>query len=99
MAYTREFWEEQKFNENDHSFGEGAPFTNKRRRRLQRMPFYMNLIVLNHHKNVTNNLRELKDTEDIEQGKQNSLLSLLETDDKKFIYRFSDKLIKDSENR
>ena len=101
MAYTREFWKQQQFNENDHSYGEGVPFTDKRRSSLVTFPFYHNILVLNHHKNVTGDLREYKErttdesTQSLQslQNKNNSLLELLNTEEKRFLFKFSNNVI------
>jgi glycosyltransferase involved in cell wall biosynthesis len=56
IMFTKDFWVDQKFDESVSS-GEGSQLMKGRELKCVRIPFYFNLIVLNHKDNHTGRLR------------------------------------------
>ncbi|MHB1952387.1 MAG: glycosyltransferase [Sulfobacillus sp.] len=63
MGYTKEFWQENPFNETKTNCGEGIEFLSGRREKVVIFPFTFNIIALTHTTNVTAQLRTLKGME------------------------------------
>ena len=60
MCYFKSFWEEFKFYENLN--GEGYSFLKNRYKNVCKIPYEFNLIVINHNKNITQNIRQVNKT-------------------------------------
>ncbi len=74
MAYTREFWDEKKFDDNCIR-GEHKSFTEGRLHKILDVPFAFTVIALIHKKNFTNQIRE-------ELGENSKTTGLLRYSDK-----------------
>jgi hypothetical protein len=70
MAYTKTFWEKKKYNE-DSSGSEGLQLVEGRELELLRIPYFFNLITINHNNNTTGRTRNilLKQTGKLKQMK------------------------------
>lgn len=61
MAYTKDFWEKQKFSDQNLEMGEGYSFVLGRENQVVTMPYYFNFIALTHDQNYTGKLRTYRD--------------------------------------
>ena len=59
MAYTKNFWIDRPFPEDDDPLGEGYLFLNGRENQALTMPHMFNFIAMTHGNNVTNELRSI----------------------------------------
>jgi hypothetical protein len=80
MAFVRQFWIERPFPEQEHTLGEGYPFTRGRRHRLVKMPSCFNLIAITHGGNFTGRRRL------IAEQKRSDLLKQLDLETKLFLF-------------
>ena len=83
IAYTKKFWEEHKYDEQDSNYGEGISFMNGRRHKLINIPYVFNMIAINHGGNVTGNHR----LQNMLPEKNNKILELLEPETKDFLLK------------
>ena len=60
MCFTRDFWKKHPFNEG-LKLGEGILFIRDRKEECMRIPYNFVLFVMNHKKNITNNVRTVRD--------------------------------------
>lgn len=59
MAFTRKFWEEKKFDE-EAKTGEGLAMVIGREDQMIKCPYFFNVVLLNHSKNITGKKRNFK---------------------------------------
>ena len=60
MAFTRDFWKQKPFPNEDVPQGEGIPFIIGRTNQIVIMPYMYNFIAITHNKNITGKLRTVK---------------------------------------
>lgn len=60
LAFYKSFWEDQKFKIKKGWNGEGYHLLHNRTKDSIRIPFWFNLIVLQHRRNTTSSMRDLK---------------------------------------
>jgi hypothetical protein len=108
MAYTRNFWEERKFDD-DCIRGEHKAFTEGRLHKIMDVPFAFTVIALIHKRNFTNQIRDgveenqgerglLRFSDKAQNGKEGEIANFLDTfsvERQLFILDLRDEIIKD----
>lgn len=59
LALTKTFWEQQKFGENEN-ISEGMNLVNGRELKMLKIPYYFNLIVINHKNNTSQRSKNIR---------------------------------------
>lgn len=83
MAFRKSFWIQQPFDEQQHTLGEGYPFTKNRRDQIVKMPSCFNIIAFTHWSNYTQNNRSHDKFKHV--TKKDSILSVLDISTRLFI--------------
>ena len=108
MAYTRNFWEERKFDD-DCLRGEHKAFTEGRLHKIMDVPFAFTVIALIHKRNFTNQIRDgveenqgerglLRFSDKAQNGKEGEVANFLDTfsvERQLFILDLRDEIMKD----